>query len=361
MAFSLTNLKDLANVAIKYNASDIHLRTDEPPVLRIGSELVPVQSKSLSEITIYEICAIIFTGHKYQGQVDKITEADGAFNIPDLCRVRFNFFKYTGRPGLVLRIISKEIPTIESLNLNPIIKNISNLSRGLVLVTGPTGCGKSSTLAAIINEINKKKAAHIITIEDPIEFVHPQIKSRLSQREVTIDTPTFAEGLRSALRQDPDVILIGEMRDAETISTALSAAETGHLVLSTIHTKNTIATITRIISMFSGEQQADIKKALAENLQATIGQRLLKSEKGAGKMVAALEIMMMSPGIRECILGEQELRSITAIIERGSSNGGGQSFDQSILDLFKRKIISREVAAEEFSSPADFSQKLLIE
>ena len=362
MSFSLTNFTDLCKLAIQYKASDIHLRSGEAPLLRIKGELIPVQSKTLDSSNIIEICDILFKNNEIMNHFERITEHDGSFEIENLCRIRYNFFKFSGNYGLIIRLISKEIPSIEDLKLPSILAEIVKAKHGLILVTGPTGCGKSTTLASMIQQINSTQSSHIITIEDPIEYIHPQLKSRISQREIGDDTENFTTGLRSALRQDPDVILIGEMRDPETISTALKAAETGHLVMSTLHTTNSIATINRIIAMFKTEQQADVKKRLAETLVATIGQRLLKSQ-NKNQMVLAQEIMISNPGVKECIVGKEDIHQITHIIERGynQKNNKSQSFDQSIQRLFKKGLISQETAEKEFSSKSDFLQKMIVE
>ncbi|MBI2518923.1 MAG: PilT/PilU family type 4a pilus ATPase [Bdellovibrio sp.] len=362
MAFTLKNLIGLVQVAIQNHASDIHLRMGESPCLRIRGDLVPVQTRPFAKEDIEDICKIIFQNDQTFSQLHNIKELDGGFTIPDTCRLRFNFFHFNEKMGIILRIVRNSIPTIEQLQLPPIIGEIALHQYGLILVTGPTGSGKSTTLAAMINHINHLNHAHIITIEDPIEYIHPQIKSRLTQREVGRDTESFQAGLRAALRQDPDIILIGEMRDPETVGIALKAAETGHLVLSTVHTTNAITTIGRIISMFPPEEQPDVCKRLSENLYATIGQRMLKGAQGK-HIVLALEIMLTTPGVKECIRGEEPLGRILEIIQegRGPSGNGSQSFEQHIMELFKKGIITKDTALESVEGASDFQQQLLIE
>lgn len=359
MAFSKQNLISLIQVAVQHKASDIHIRTNEVPCLRIKGELIPIQSKPLSSEDTLEVAKIILNKKDIAEKMSQIKEVDGGFAIPSLCRVRYNLFKYDRKIGMILRIINETIPSIKELGLKSVISNICNAKRGLVLVTGPTGSGKSTTLAAMIDRINEQKSSHIITIEDPIEYLHPQRKSRVTQREIGRDTESFTSGLRAALRQDPDIILIGEMRDVETIQIALKAAETGHLVLSTVHTTNALATIGRIISMFPPQEQEDVRKRLAINLYATISQRMLKRADGKG-VVIAQEIMVSNPGIKECISGEEPLERMLEVIKENNGPGGNGSisFDQHIMELFNDKLISKETALTAVSSQSDFITQL---
>lgn len=359
MAFTLKNLASLTSVAINHKASDIHLRTNEVPCLRIRGELVPVQTKNFSPSDMNDIVKILVD--KTDSAPMAITsEIDGAYSIPNLCRIRYNIYSYFGQIGIVLRIVNTRVPNLTELEMPKLISRIALNRRGLVLVTGATGSGKSTTLAAMIDHINENLASHIITIEDPIEYMHEQKKSRISQREVGKDTENYSTGLRSALRQDPDVISIGEMRDPETASIALKAAETGHMVFSTLHTTNTVTTIGRIISMFPAHEQAEVRKRLAENLYAVIGQRMLQGKNG---IVIAQEIMVTSPGIRDCISGKDDINRIPLIISQGQgkSVNGGQTFDQHIMYLYQKGLIEKEVALDAVSSQSDFIQKLIVE
>jgi twitching motility protein PilT len=359
MAFSLKNLSSLINVAIQHKASDIHIRSNEVPCLRIRGELVPIQTKSFSETDITDIIKLLLADSSED--INQRSEIDGALNIEDLCRVRFNIFRYFGNFGIVLRVINTQIPCLADLDMSTSIARIALQKRGLVLVTGATGSGKSTTLAAMINHINENRGSHIITIEDPIEFLHKQKMSRISQREIGKDTEDFNTGLRSALRQDPDVISIGEMRDPLAANIALKAAETGHIVFSTLHTTNTVTTIGRLISLFPTNEQNEAKKRLAENLYAIIGQRMLPGKNG--KIVIAQEIMVTSAGIRDCIVGKDDINRIPLIISQGQgkSTNGGQTFDQHIMHLYQKGFIDKEVAMDAVSSQSDFVHKLIVE
>lgn len=350
--------QSLVKLAFKNKASDIHLRTDEVPLFRIRGDLVPIQAKPLSRNDIKGIIHILLGDERSRKQFAGKDEHDGSYEIKDFCRLRYNYFRYQGRWGVILRLIKLDIPTVKGLGLAPVLESIAMEQRGLILLTGETGSGKSTSLAAMINHVNKNRSAHIITIEDPIEYQHSQIKSRITQREIGVDTSSFASGLRAALRQDPDIILIGEMRDVETISIALKAAETGHTVFSTVHTTDAASTIGRIISMFPASEQADVAKRFAENLYATISQRLLKGAKGG--LVAAQEIMINSPGIRECIIGEEDMSHIHKIIARGKTRDGmgPQTFDQHIVDLYRHHLIDKETALDAVKSKSNFLTQL---
>lgn len=362
MSFSLQNLTSLITLATKHNASDIHLRSDESPCLRIRGDLVPVQAKIFSHQDIKDICSILFNDPLIMNDFGSVNEHDGSFSIPDLCRLRFNFFRFSQNEGIVLRIIKSKIPSIEELNLPPVIQKIADLKRGLILVTGATGSGKSTTLASMIDRINSTRHAHIVTIEDPVEYLHPQKESRISQREIGRDTENFNLALRAALRQDPDIILIGEMRDAETIDIALKASETGHVVFSTVHTTDALSTIGRIISMFPPEEQENIRKRLAVNLSATVSQRMLKRA-DEDSVVLALEVMLTNPGIRECILGEEPLGKIPEVIskQKEEDGSGGTTFDQYIIELYNKNKITKETALSAVTSPTNFLQNIMQE
>ena len=362
MAFTLKNLSSLVTVAIQHKASDIHIRTNETPCLRISGDLVPVQTKTFNSVDLHDIVKILTADQPGGPRTDLIKdELDGAISIPDLCRIRYNIFSYFGQIGIVLRIINTHVPNLAELDMPKTLGKIALQKRGLILVTGATGSGKSTTLAAMIDHINENRASHIVTIEDPIEYMYEQKKSRISQREVGRDTEDFNSGLRAALRQDPDVISIGEMRDQVTANTALKAAETGHVVFSTLHTTNTVTTIGRLISMYPAHEQPEVRKRLAENLHAIIGQRMLTGKNG--KVVIAQEIMVTSAGIRDCISGKDDLNRIPSIISQGQgkSTNGGQTFDQHIMFLYQKGFIDKEVALDAVSSQADFIQKLIVE
>ncbi len=361
MSFTLKNLTDLVALAVEHDASDIHIRSNEAPSIRIAGEIVTVKTKIFSQSNTVDICEILLESGEKGLDLTTVNERDGSFTFEGMCRVRFNIFRYQGKLGIVLRIIKTVIPTIEELQLPSVVPSIAEIRRGLVLVTGPTGSGKSTTLASIVEKINNIRTCHIITIEDPVEYLFEPKLCKISQREIGKDTATFSIGLRSALRQDPDVIMIGEMRDTETVSTALKAAETGHAVFSTLHTTDALVTIGRIISMFPAEEQQEVRERLAGNLSAVLCQRMLTST--SNKRVVAMEVMKTSPGIKKCILGEDELSNIYTYIKAGKGKGGNgsQTFDQHITRLFEKGLITKEVAKKASGSSSDFEQQLLIE
>ncbi|MEX1099677.1 MAG: PilT/PilU family type 4a pilus ATPase, partial [Bacteriovoracaceae bacterium] len=304
------------------------------------------------------IAKILINAESKKEDLDSLKELDGSHAIPKLCRLRYNFLRYQGKAGIILRLINAEIPTSEALGLTASINKIAMAHQGLVLVTGATGSGKSSTLAAMINHVNENRAVHILTLEDPVEYIHPVKKARITQREIGEDTEDFNGALRSALRQDPDIILIGEMRDSETISIAIKAAETGHLVFGTVHTTDALNTVGRLISMFPPEEQDAARARIADNLYATVSQRLLKTVDGKGR-VAAQEIMITSPGIREAIQDANKIEEIYTYIRKGKQGVGTQTFDQHITDLYKTGKITMEEAKAHATSPEDFERNLM--
>jgi twitching motility protein PilT len=357
MALTKDSFIALVKSAVSNGVSDIHLRTDEKPCFRMRGDLVPIKMDPLTPEDMKVVCGVMIKSADVLKILDTIKEHDGSFAIPGLCRVRYNLLRYQGKLGLILRIINDKIQTTEELGLPPVLNKIASAGQGLVLVTGATGSGKSSTLAAMINYINRTESVHILTLEDPVEFVHQSIKAKITQREIGQDTKDFDSALRSALRQDPDIILIGEMRDAETIGIAIKAAETGHLVFGTVHTTDALQTIGRLISMFPGEEQHAVRMRLADCLQATISQRLLKAASGKGR-VAAQEIMINNPGIRECIQDSSKISEIYTYIEKGKNSTGAQSFDQHITDLYKKGLITLEEAKANATKPDDFERNL---
>jgi len=284
-------------------------------------------------------------------------EVDLAYSVPGLGRFRCNIFQQRGTVGLVLRVIPMQIRTIDELGLPRVLKAIAEEERGLVLVTGTTGSGKSTTLAAMIDYVNKTRPAHVMTVEDPIEFLHRDNRAMVNQREVAVDTRSFAQALRSALRQDPDVILVGEMRDFETIETGLLAAETGHLVFSTLHTLDATETINRIISVFPPHQQKQIRLQLASVLKAVISQRLMPKLDGKGR-VPAVEVLITTPFIRDCIVDKEKTHMINGAIASGTSQYGMQSFDQSIFGLYEQGLVSLDEALRWASNVDEFKLKV---
>lgn len=358
MGISKEDFLKLVKSAVANNVSDIHIRTNERPCFRMRGDLVPVKVEPYDLGDVMEVARILVKDPDVKENLENIKELDGSFAVPKLCRLRYNYLRYQGKVGLILRIINAEIPSSEALGLPPSVNKIALAHKGLVLVTGATGSGKSSTLAAMINHVNENSAVHILTLEDPVEYIHPMKKARITQREIGEDTDDFAAALRSALRQDPDIILIGEMRDAETISIAIKAAETGHLVFGTVHTTDALNTVGRLISMFPPEEQDAVRARIADNLYATISQRLLKTIDGKGR-IAAQEIMITSPGIRESIQDANKIGEIYTYIRKGKQGSGTQTFDQHITDLYKAGKISMEEARNNASSPEDFERNLM--
>ena len=290
-------------------------------------------------------------------QFEKSHQVDLSIGFKDIGRVRANIFYQRGSIGMVLRVISTNIPTPEDLFLPEIVTELTKLERGLVLLTGATGSGKSTTLASLINGINLERSEHIITIEDPVEFLFSEKRSIITQREVGIDTNTFADAMRAALREDPDVILLGEMRDPETIETAMIAAETGHLVLSTVHSPGAAETISRIVTSFPPEAQVGIRAKLAQNLRGVVSQRLLPRKSGQGRIVAC-EVLTVSALSREYILDAVKIKELSDLIRKGTVAEGMLSFDSSLLNLVKQGLIDEETALFYATSPTDLKLKL---
>jgi twitching motility protein PilT len=348
----------LLTAAVQHGASDIHLSPAAPPALRIRGELINVKSAPLTDSDIDMILKTMISDPSVANEVTTLRDYDGSFEVKNLCRFRFNIYSHRGRKGAILRVIPAQIPSIELLGLPPVLNNISSMQRGLVLVTGATGSGKSSTLAAMVNYINTHQPVHILTIEDPIEYLHTPVRARITQREIGRDTTNFAIALRAALRQDPDVILVGEMRDPETIDIALKAAETGHLVFSTVHTTDAIKTIGRLVAVFPPNEQAMVRIRLADNLVATVSQRLIKRRTGKG-LVAAQEIMVVNSGISESIANPQLTGQINDLIaKQHGSPGGGMTFEQHLVDLYRGGMITLEAAKEASTNPSDFERNL---
>jgi len=351
------HVNDLLKIAAERKASDLHLKVGSHPVIRINGHLTPLSELNrLSQEDTIAMAFSIMSGRQKQKFKDHY-EIDLAYSVPGLGRFRVNVFQQRGTVGLVLRVIPAKILSIEDLLLPPVLKTIADERRGLILVTGTTGSGKSTCLAAMIDYINNMRTEHVMTIEDPIEFLHRDKKSLVNQREVEVDTKSFATALRSALRQDPDVILVGEMRDYETIETALTAAETGHLVFSTLHTLDATETVNRVISVFPPHQQKQIRLQLASVLKAVISMRLLPRADGNGRVPAA-EVLRITNFVRDCIENKDKTKLIHEAIAQGTSQYGMQTFDQSIYGLFKKELITMEEALRRASNPDEFKLKL---
>lgn len=347
-------LDELLRSALQKGATDIHLKAGVMPVIRRHGALRPLSSNSvpLSAEQI-EYMAFEVMDEKQCEHFQKNREIDLGFGVSGLGRFRISIFRQRGTIRMVIRNIPFKVPSFEELNLPKTLSTIAQAERGLVLVTGVAGSGKSSTIAAIIDDINKRENKHILTIEDPIEFLIRDRKCLITQREIGIDSDNFSTALRAGLRQDPDVILIGEMRDRETVEAALLAAETGHLVLSTLHTLDAVETVNRILASFPAEQQQQIRLQLAATLKAVVSQRLATRKDGSG-MVPACEILINSPRVRELIEDPKMTHEIHLAIEEGAVAYGMQSFDQSLFDLLNRDLITFEEALLHCTRPEDF-------
>jgi len=347
-------LDDILKVALKGGASDIHLKSGLPPMFRVDGALVPLKNgERILPDDMQKVAAGIMNPVQ-KARFEEYREADLAYGIPGLGRFRVNVFQQRGTVGIVFRVIPFGVKTIEQLFLPRVIEKIAMEHRGLVLVTGTTGSGKSTPLAAMIDYINSNRTSHIITIEDPIEFLIRDRRSIVNQREIGVDTQSFSNALRAALRQDPDVILVGEMRDFETIETAITAAETGHLVMSTLHTLDATETINRIISVFPPYQQKQVRLQLGAILRAVVSQRLVPRADGKGR-VPALEVMVSTARVRECISDKERTKELSDAIAKGFTTYGMQTFDQSLMHLVKQELVTYEEALKHVSNPDDFA------
>ena len=351
------NIDDLLRRAVEQKSSDLHLKVGNHPYLRIDGILIP--QTDVARVSPEEMLSMAFSmmTNRQKQKFKETAELDMAYGVAGLGRFRVNVFQQRGNVGMVLRVIPTKIRTPDELSLPPVIEKICEEQRGLVLVTGTTGSGKSTTLASMVDRINSTRADHIMTIEDPIEFLHRDKRSFINQREIEVDTANFSSALRAALRQDPDVILVGEMRDLETIATALLAAETGHLVFSTLHTLDATETIQRIIAVFPPPEQKQIRMQLAATLKAVVSQRLVKRFDDNGR-VPAVEVMIATAYIRDCIINSDKTRLIHDAIAAGTSQYGMQTFDQSLYDLYNRELITYDEALIRASNPDDFKLRI---
>lgn len=347
------HIDDILRVALERKASDIHLKVGGVPYLRSDGELKPLGE--MSRLTPEGMLTMAFSmmSNKNKQRFRDTNEADFAYSLSGMGRFRVNVFQQRGNVGMVLRVVPTRIRTTEELFLPPVIEKLCEERRGLVLVTGTTGSGKSTTLAAMVDRINATRSDHIITIEDPIEFLHRDKVGIVNQREVDVDTASFSIALRAALRQDPDVVLVGEMRDLETIHTALLAAETGHLVMSTLHTLDATETIQRIIAVFPSDEQKQIRLQLAATLKGIISQRLVRKADGIGR-VPAVEVLVTTSYIRDCIVNPEKTAVVRDAIAAGGSQYGMQTFDQSLLALWRKGLVTYDVALQNASHPDDF-------
>ncbi|NIO16795.1 MAG: PilT/PilU family type 4a pilus ATPase [Deltaproteobacteria bacterium] len=351
------NLNEILKVAVKNKASDVHLKVGLPPVLRVNGRLVPLKMDyRLKQEDLMGITNMVLSDAQKE-RFREMRELDVAYSVSGLGRFRANIFMQRGTLGVALRVVPGGVLSFEELNLPEILEKVASESRGLILCTGTTGSGKSTTLASIIEYINNHRTCHIITIEDPIEFLLKDKKSIITQREVEVDTPNFAAALKSALRQDPDVILVGEMRDYETIETALVAAETGHLVLSTLHTLDAAETINRIITVFPPYQQKQIRLQLSSILKSIISQRLVMRTDGEGR-VPAVEILLNTARIREYIEDKEKTKKIRDAIAEGFTTYGMQTFDQSLMNLYRKDLVTLDEAMRQATNPEDFALRV---
>ncbi|BCB96532.1 twitching motility protein PilT [Dissulfurispira thermophila] len=351
------DINEILKNAVRLNASDIHIKVGAHPIFRINGMLF--QQTAYGILTPQDTLdmAIKVMGDRQRGLFETVHDIDFSYSIPGVGRFRCNAFLQRGSLGLVFRVIPYGIPKIEDLLLPDIIKKIADESRGLILVTGTTGSGKSTTLASIVDYINSNRSVNIITIEDPIEYIHKDKKGIISQRQIGEDTDSFSKALRAALRQDPDVILVGEMRDLETIEIALTAAETGHLVLSTLHTLDAAETVNRIISVFPAHQQNQIRIQLSSVLKGVISQRLIPKADEKGR-VPAVEVLIATATVRNSILEPEKTVVLRDIIAQGKNLYGMQTFDQSLFDLLQSGLITYEEAMRQATNPSDFALKV---
>ncbi len=351
------DLNQILLEALSQEASDVHIKEGAPPIFRVNGVLRPwTKMKPFDHNDLSKMSFGLMNDWQKERFI-KNREVDMGYEVYGLGRFRVNVFQQRGKLRIALRIVPYQIKTLDELHLPPVLKSISLEQRGLILCTGTTGSGKSTTLASMIDIINNERNCHIITIEDPIEFIHEDKKSIVDQREIGSDTSTFSSALRVALRQDPDVILVGEMRDFETIETALTAAETGHLVMSTLHTLNATETITRIISVFPPYHQKQVRLQLAGVLKGVISQRLVPRADGMGR-VPAVEVLVSTARVRECVVEKDKTNELNDAIARGVTSYGMQSFDQSLMFLMKEGLVSYDEALKHCTNPDDFSLRV---
>jgi twitching motility protein PilT len=350
-------MEKIIQAAVERGASDLHIKAGDVFRARIDGKLVPLTKQRLTPEQTKAIALRFIPSEDDRARIDRIQDYDCSWGAPGIGRFRINILRQRSSFMIVMRVIPFEVPTFEQLHLPPVLEKISVAERGMVLVTGVTGSGKSSTLAAMVNHINRTAQKHVVTLENPIEFLHRDLNSSLTQREIGTDTESFRTGLRAALRQDPDVILIGEMRDAETIDTAMKAAETGHLLLSTLHTPDAVTTISRVIAMFPPEEQAVVRVRLADTLHAVVSQRLLPRVDGHGR-IAALEIMIVTATVRDLIVDPERTPEIREHIIEGREQYGMQTFDQHLMDLVQGGVVEYATAVANATNPSDFELQM---
>jgi len=348
-------LQDLLRLVSERGGTDLHITVDSPPIMRVNGELRPLPFPPLAAADTKRLCYAVLTENQ-RHRFEEALELDFSFGIRGLCRFRGNLFRQKGAVAAAFRTVPYAAKSLSELGLPAIVGELTKLPRGLVLVTGPTGSGKSTTLAAMLDKINRERRQHIVTLEDPIEFVHEHGGCVVNQREVHSDTHSFSEALRHILRQDPDVVLIGEMRDLETISAALTLAETGHLVLSTLHTNSALQTINRIVDIFPEKQQPQVRAQLSLILQGVLSQQLIARQDERGR-VLALEIMIPNPAIRN-LMREAKIHQVYSQMQVGQSRFGMQTMTQSLLELYSRRLISYDEAIAHATEPDELRPML---
>ena len=350
-------MEKIIKAAVDRGASDLHIKAGDVFRARINGRLVPLTKQALTPEQTRTIALHLMPNDDDKARIDSLTDYDCSWSANGIGRFRVNILKQRNSFMIVMRVIPFEVPTFESLHLPRALEQVAQAERGMVLVTGVTGSGKSSTMAAMVNYINSHENRHILTLENPIEFLHRDAQSSITQREIGTDTSDFKMGLRAALRQDPDVVMIGEMRDAETIDTAIKAAETGHLLISTLHTPDAQSTIMRIMAMFPPEEQEVVRIRLSETLHAVVSQRLLPRASGQGRAVAA-EILIVTPAVRDMIADGRRIGEIRDYIADGRDQYGMQTFDQHLTDLVSAGEVTFETAMAAATNPSDFELKM---
>jgi len=350
-------MEKIIKAAVDRGASDLHIKAGDVFRARIDGKLVPLTKQRLTPEQTKAIALQFIPSVEDKARIDKILDYDCSWGAPGIGRFRVNILRQRSSFMIVMRVIPFEVPTFEQLHLPAVLATIAAAERGMILVTGVTGSGKSSTMAAMIDQINRTQQKHVVTLENPIEFLHRDINCSITQREIGTDTESFRTGLRAALRQDPDVVLIGEMRDTETIDTAMKAAETGHLLVSTLHTPDATTTISRVIAMFPPEEQDIVRIRMADALHAVISQRLLRRKDGHGR-VAALEVMIVTSTIKDLVLDPNRTSEIREFIAEGREQYGMQTFDQHLMDLVTQDIVEYDHALANSTNPSDFELQM---
>src|SRR5512133_3873826 len=350
-------MEKIIKAAVDRGASDLHIKAGDVFRARINGDLVALTKQALTPEQTRSIALHLMNNEEDKAKLDSILDYDCSWSAPGIGRFRVNLMKQRGSFSIIMRVIPWEVPTFDKLGLPPVLAKIAETERGMVLVTGVTGSGKSSTMAALINYINTRESRHILTLENPIEFLHRDVQSSVTQREIGSDTADFKMGLRAALRQDPDVIMIGEMRDAETVDTAIKAAETGHLLISTLHTPDAQSTILRIMAMFPPEEQEVVRIRLSESLHSVVSQRLLPRADGNGRAVAA-EVLLVTPAVRDMIADGKRIGEIRDYIADGRDQYGMQTFDQHLADLVQDGTVTFDTAMAAATNPSDIELKM---